>query len=278
MKVVEKSLQAAGIRTDVSIRDGKELPLICINPLSRKLFDKLFDCPELGNRKIITYDLPGRMGSARPGDPETIYSMKGYSLHLDALLDGLDIKRCALFGLSLGGHIALDYMAQRNPGRTAGIISYGSPPLRDRSDFSKAFLPAEGGASLFQGAISPEEAVNIVRPMTADPREQEAAVEAVLDSDPFSRTWLVESFSREEFFNECSYVLSTSKPVLLCYGKKEKTVSLPYLEEVGIMQQRSEILRLLEDQSHFPDLSPGSLFIRHLADFLEGIDAEPGLD
>ncbi len=63
--------------------------------------------PRLAERfRVLSYDLLGHGGSARPGG---VYSMAGFVEQLQHLVDGLGIEHFALVGFSLGGMIAPAY-------------------------------------------------------------------------------------------------------------------------------------------------------------------------
>jgi pimeloyl-ACP methyl ester carboxylesterase len=85
--------------------------------------------PRLAERfRVLSYDLLGHGGSARPGGA---YSMAGFVEQLQHLVDGLCIERFALVGFSLGGMIAPAY-ALAHAGRVGALAVLHS--AYDRSD------------------------------------------------------------------------------------------------------------------------------------------------
>ncbi|MFT5259021.1 MAG: pimeloyl-ACP methyl ester carboxylesterase [Saprospiraceae bacterium] len=76
--------------------------------------------------QVLSYDL---LGHGASGPPPTLLDLSAFANQLKALLDELNIKRCAIVGFSLGGMInrrfAMDY-----PGRTWALAILNSPHER----------------------------------------------------------------------------------------------------------------------------------------------------
>lgn len=119
---------------------GTGLPILFIhgNSASRKAFERQLTDPQLFTRhRLIAIDLPGHGESADAINPERTYSMPGYAAAVQEVLTILGIRRAALYGWSLGGHIALE-MVPRWPG-VAGLMITGAPPV------------AQGAEAIFAG-------------------------------------------------------------------------------------------------------------------------------
>lgn len=133
--------------------------------------------PELD---VIAWDAPGAGATPEPTDP---FTFEDWADALAGLLDGLDLDRVHLLGLSWGGVLAQMFLA-RHPGRARSLIladtyagwagSLGRETARQRLDrglvdselppaeFARAYLP-----SMF-GAAPPAEAVALLTEVLAD--------------------------------------------------------------------------------------------------------------
>lgn len=92
--------------------------------------------PQLSkNFSCLTVDLPGH-GKTRVIGGDEYYNMPNTATALINLLDNLKIKKCYLFGYSMGGRLAL-YLAINFPTRFEKIIlESASPGLRDEVERS----------------------------------------------------------------------------------------------------------------------------------------------
>ncbi|MFV2032292.1 MAG: alpha/beta fold hydrolase [Gammaproteobacteria bacterium] len=112
--------------------------------LNRHIWDE-YQAVLSSRYRVLTYDLYGHGGSTPP--PE-IPSLRLFSEQLRALLDALEIDRCAIVGFSLGGMInrrfAIDY-----PERVSALVILNSPhersPEQQKLVEKRAADTSEGG-------------------------------------------------------------------------------------------------------------------------------------
>lgn len=99
--------------------------------LNRHMWDGQWDA--LTSRyRVVRYDLMGHGESAKPGGP---YQLGQFVAQLAALLDGLELARCALVGFSFGGMIIRGF-ALAHPGRVDALAILNS--AHDRTDAERA--------------------------------------------------------------------------------------------------------------------------------------------
>lgn len=124
-----KSLETSHARIAYAETAGKGLPLLMIhgNSTSHQVFRNQLEGSIGAAHRCIAFDLPGHGGSNDAHDPDRSYNMQGYGATAIELMQALDIDRYAVLGWSLGGHIALDMMAQTDA--LAGVMITGSPPI-----------------------------------------------------------------------------------------------------------------------------------------------------
>jgi pimeloyl-ACP methyl ester carboxylesterase len=121
---------ATGV-ADIAVREsgggGPTVLMLHGNSSCKEIFARQFDSP-LGERfRLIAMDLPGHGASSDARDPASGYILSGYVSTALEVLWQLGVTRAAVFGWSLGGHVALD-MISRFPGLTGVMIS-GTPPV-----------------------------------------------------------------------------------------------------------------------------------------------------
>ncbi len=101
---------------------GTGLPLLMIhgNSTSHQVFRNQLDGAVGAAHRCVAFDLPGHGDSENAKDPDRTYWMEGYAAAAVELMKSLGIDRYAVLGWSLGGHIALDMMAQTDA--LAGVM------------------------------------------------------------------------------------------------------------------------------------------------------------
>jgi pimeloyl-ACP methyl ester carboxylesterase len=116
---------------ELAVRDsgGRGPPVLLVhgNSASKAIFAHQFDGPLAESLRLIAFDLPGHGQSSDAFEPTRGYTIGGYAAAAVALLNALGVARAAVFGWSLGGHVALDMIA-RLPG-IGGVMISGTPPI-----------------------------------------------------------------------------------------------------------------------------------------------------
>jgi pimeloyl-ACP methyl ester carboxylesterase len=271
MKTEAKKLMLGSGPVMVTMRRGSLPALVFIhgNSLSRELFKPFFESPELEHLEMICWDLPGHGESPPPEEPESFYSMQGYTAHLGDLLDCLVPGPYLLVGFSLGGHIAMQAVASKFVPEPVGLVTIGSPPLESPADFPAAFRIQSGRASLFDGEINPSDAEDIAAAISPDVQIQTRLAQWILAADPAARINLFRNLSIQPFINEDEFVHNTDLPLLVCFGEKEQVVKLEFLEAKGLTAEPADSIRILPQEGHLPDFSRSGGFTAELLSFLE---------
>lgn len=116
---------------DIAVREspgvGPAVLMLHGNSASMAVFQPQFDCPLCSSYRLIAMDLPGHGASSDAFDPAFGYTLAGYATAAVEVLARLGVGRAALFGWSLGGHVALD-MISRFDG-ASGVMISGTPPV-----------------------------------------------------------------------------------------------------------------------------------------------------
>jgi pimeloyl-ACP methyl ester carboxylesterase len=116
---------------EIAVRDaggaGPPVLLIHGNSASKAIFARQFESSLAQTLRLIAIDLPGHGQSSDAFEPAKGYTIGGYARAAVEVLEALGVARAAVFGWSLGGHVALDMIA-RVPG-IAGVMISGTPPI-----------------------------------------------------------------------------------------------------------------------------------------------------
>ncbi len=163
--------------------DAKDVVLIHGIGLDRYIW-KCFLSPLTSCYRVLSYDLSGH---GRSRAPQTEPTLSVYSKQLKALLDELEIKRCAIIGFSLGGMInrrfTLDF-----PECVQALVILNSPhqrtPGQQRLIEQRASDTAQGGPGATIEATMERWFTQAYR--HANPGAVQQVRECVLGNDPVS--------------------------------------------------------------------------------------------
>lgn len=104
----------------LQVGDSSNPPLVCLHAMMTSSAHLAAELGALLDRfYLIMPDLPGQ--SARGLPIRLPYTDHSHAQWLQEILDEMDIKEAPLFGVSLGGFVALQF-ASTNPGRTTSLI------------------------------------------------------------------------------------------------------------------------------------------------------------
>lgn len=208
--------------------DGPAVVLLHAFPLDSGMFDRLV--PLLaGVARVVTVDLPGLGRSPVPDVPPSMGGAAGGVLDV---LDGLDIDRAVVLGVSTGGYVALQ-LAAAAPGRIEALVLGSTTPHRIEPD-----VPAD------RGDVADEvESTGSTRPVadSADEglgptahREQPGLVQQVAATiaaaDPDGVAWMARAIAMR---SDTTEVLRTfAGPVVLLFGEEDEATPVARGEEM----------------------------------------------
>jgi len=107
---------------------GSGLPLLMLHGAgaSKGVFFRQFGSLTAQKHRVVSIDLLGHGRSDRAVEPEQAYTLEGFATGVIDVLNFMGIERIAIFGWSLGGHIAIELLRD-HPDRLAGIMLTGTP-------------------------------------------------------------------------------------------------------------------------------------------------------
>src|SRR5579859_8038528 len=107
-------------------RRGVPLLMIHGNSSCRGVFRHQLEA-SFGDRRLVSFDLPGHGDSSDAPDPTRTYTRPGLAEATLELLERLGLPEVVVLGWSLGGHVGME-MLPRFPG-IRGLMIVGSPPI-----------------------------------------------------------------------------------------------------------------------------------------------------
>ncbi|MFN7365888.1 MAG: alpha/beta fold hydrolase [Alphaproteobacteria bacterium] len=119
---------------------GDTLLLIHGNSTSKEYMIRQLD--ELGTKyKMLALDLPGHGESDNAVVPLDTYTLAGYGRVCCEFIEKLNLGPVTVVGWSLGGHIAMEMMAE-NPSLLRGVLIACAPPFTpSENGLKEAYLP-----------------------------------------------------------------------------------------------------------------------------------------
>jgi pimeloyl-ACP methyl ester carboxylesterase len=245
---------------------GEGLPLVLLHgsSYSMSVFSHLFT-GELGlSFRLIAVDLPGHGLSDDASDPMRAYSVRGFSDCVEDLVSHLELASFAMFGWSLGGHVAIEVAARGLP--VTGLVLSGTPPV------SAGFLAALSGFKVSSGlALASRRHFDL-----RDAGKFESLciaqgsrlfVSDLMRADGRVRQLFGKSLMHGECQDQRRFVETTSIPVCLLNGAHDPFVRLSYMAKIkGRYPGFTPIT--IEGAGHAVFHEKPAIFSRILVDFL----------
>ena len=218
--------------------------------------------------KVITYDVRGH-GQSEAVDSIAFetrrYSCELFADDLHALLDGLDMEKPVICGLSLGGMIAQAY-AVKYPDDLRALV------LADTAASS-----ALGWGEKLQKALLPKWAVKLLIRCLSRERYAQFAFSFFKDIEPEVKEYLIREhlkFKKEELLKVTDAIydfqlleLSRIKvPTLIVVGERERKAVLAHAEKIHELIEDSSIV-IVRDAMHASNLENPERFNKELEEF-----------
>jgi pimeloyl-ACP methyl ester carboxylesterase len=215
---------------------------------------------------LVAFDLPGHGGSPPPLDPQLAYSLAGYSRVTREVAASLGLRRPVVVGHSLGGHIALEAVADGLA--ISGIMVFGTPPLRTLADFPAAFHLDQLGDINVRGKLNQAEILHFAELFMPDGIQPPPYyVRSIAATDPAAREVFGASLNRSTHANEQTVLESIRFPAILL-GELDRLVSIEYIRNLKIPNLWRGSVQLVPAAGHCPQYDRPDSFDALLTDFL----------
>ena len=255
-----------------SAGSGPAVLFIHGNSACKEVFDLQLDGPSGNRYRMIAFDLPGHGESSDAPDPEHSYHIAAYADVAVMLLEHLDVRRFAIVGWSLGGHIGLELLT-RDLG-VAGLLITGTPPVgRDPADMAAGFLPSphmeftgREHLSDLEAAAYADETTGIV---------EEFMRHAVRRTDGRARSLMMEAAAAGRHADQRKLVETSPVPLAVVTGADEPFVNNAYLASLDYANLWEGEIHVVADSGHAPFRDARQAFDPILARFLGAVHSDP---
>jgi pimeloyl-ACP methyl ester carboxylesterase len=233
MSVVDQTIRALDIDLSVRQSAGKGLPIVLIHGsgASKAVFDRQFESPLADIFRLIAFDLPGHGASADARDP-ALYGFAGLARVTGALIETLGIERAAVFGWSLGGHVAIE-LAGSHPG-VAGLMISGAPPVgRGPLALLRAFQITRDMMLGGKESFTPAEEERWLKMALGSAPYPEALAD-LRRIDPRVRPAVSRAMWKPEGFDQRKVVETADFPVAFVNGANDPVVRLSFFDGLDV--------------------------------------------
>lgn len=245
MRIVERTIQ--GPHGAILLKDtgGEGLPLVMLHGSgsSSEVFARQLESPTLAGHRLVALDLPGHGRSADAEHPEEAYTVRGLAETVATVLERLRIGNCAVFGWSLGGHVAIELAARLTTVR--GLFLVGTPPVtRGPLGLLRAFQAHWDLLLASKVTYTHKDAVRFER-LCFDDTGHPAFLAAIERADGRMRSVFLKSLMRGDGTDQKRFVETTDIPVAVLNGATDPFVRLGYMQSVAyshLWRQRCHVI------------------------------------
>ncbi|MCA0370354.1 MAG: alpha/beta hydrolase [Proteobacteria bacterium] len=207
---------------------GDTLFLIHGNSTSKEYMIRQLDA--LGTTyRMIALDLPGHGESENAQDPDGTYTLGGYAQLCAEVIEKLGLPPVIVVGWSLGGHIAVEMMAQ-NPGLLRGALIACAPPFTPSGECLKeAYLPTYSAPlSMKVEPFTLEDVKSYITQGVIDFDQYPLLAKAGMRAHGLARHTMVSAVLRGDGLDERATVESSPVPVGILMAKGEHAINNAY--------------------------------------------------
>jgi len=241
------------------------------NSSSKIVFDKQLQSQLTERHRLVAIDLPGHGDSANANNPESDYTIAGYAKLLTEVTQHLELTNVVLVGWSLGGHIAIEAVAQGLP--AIGMVLSGTPPVGPGFELmAEAFnMAAMGNTSK---ADFSEQDVNDFANATIGGATlvTEELRQAVARTDGISREIMLQtSADPNSAHDQRQLVEQWQHPIAVFQGADDVFIQSQYLDGLNWKNLWHGKVQYFDNCGHAPFWQDSEQFNDLLQDFLQDL-------
>jgi pimeloyl-ACP methyl ester carboxylesterase len=252
--------ESAGVGPDVLFIHG--------NSACKEVFDLQLD-GESGQRyRMIAFDLPGHGASSDAPEPGNSYHIAAYAEVAMMLLEHLGVRRCAIVGWSLGGHIGIELLTRDLD--VAGLLITGTPPVGGApADMAAGFLPSPHMEFTGREHLSDAEAGAYADETTGV--AEDFMRRAVRRTDGQARSIMMAAAAAGRHADQRTLVATSPVPLAVVTGADEPFVNNAYLASLDYANLWEDRIHVIADSGHAPFRDAREEFDPILARFLGAV-------
>lgn len=225
--------------------------------------------------QIFAFDLPGHGRSDNATDPATTYAVHGMADVVGRAIDQLGLVRPAIYGWSMGGHVALELAAGRSD--LAGLALSGTPPIGPGTIAALRGFHAKWDMLLAsKESFSLRDAERFMR-LCFGASGSERFLADIQRADGRARVHFMRSLLRGEATDERRFVETSAVPVAMINGADDPIVRRSYIEHLDYAALWRDTCHAIPGAAHAPFVEQPQAFNRLLHLFLRDLAIRPML-
>ncbi len=231
---------------------GRGLPVLLIHGSgsSRQVFARQMQSELARQLRLIAIDLPGHGQSQDAPDPMRTYGVTGLADCLGEAMDKFGVRRFAVYGWSLGGHVALQMLAT-NP-NIAGVMISGAPPVQAGTlGMLRGFHPSLD-LLLASREVYSQRDIARFEALCFGQSAIPAFGEAIARADGRLRNLFVKSLSRGEGADQRRTFENADVPVAIVQGARDPFVRLSYIAGLDAPMLLDGHINVIPGAGHAP--------------------------
>lgn len=252
---------------------GAGLPVLMIhgNSTSHGVFRNQLDGAIGAAHRCIAFDLPGHGASDDAIDPERTYNVAGYGAAAIELMQALGVQRYAVLGWSLGGHIALDMLAQTDA--LAGVMITGSPPITQGKGAVNEGFEGDIEHSMASKQVLTEEEIDAFAHNTCGPNApyDPFLKQAVARCDGRSRALMVAKLACGVGRNQQDLAINSPVPLAIVNGAEDAFINNAFIAALAYTSLWDGQVHDIAGVGHAPFWEVPDVFDAYLSRFLNDV-------
>ncbi|NVO58514.1 alpha/beta fold hydrolase [Rhodobacteraceae bacterium B1Z28] len=224
--------------------------------------------------RCVAFDLPGH-GVSPNADPDKDYNLAAYAQIVAELVERLKLGRPIIFGWSLGGYVALEYVAAGNP-ITALAICGTSPVRTYPDDMPKGYIPSPHMELAGKRFHSPHEKGQYATHTIGLQKDAEPILwQAVWRTDGHAREQAFAKLKTTDWQRQISVIQSKDVPFVMINGPNDPFINHTYCARSEFGTPFSAHPILIEGAGHAPFLEDPKPFTQEFLRFIRAAQSLP---
>lgn len=254
-----------------SEKDAPAVLFIHGNSASKEAFIHQFESPLLQNYRLVAIDLPGHGESDDVVDLDTVCSTATFAQIIADVIPALGLKKVTIVGWSLGGHLAIEILAQGTA--LTGLVLTGTPPCGPGlADMTEAFIPSPHMALTGKPDFTDEEALTYASAVYNTADVPQSLLNGVKRAQGAVRGTLLAKFADPSSGHDQKQVVATTTvPIAVLQGKADAFMSLDYFAKLKWNNLWQNKIIPISNAGHAPFLEQPDEYNALLSAFLKDI-------
>lgn len=275
MSITEVAVTANGLRIAGRQSSGTARALVMLHGsgASSRVFHSQLDSVLGETFRLVALDLPGHGDSTDSSDPAHDYTVTGLAGIIDTVINELDLHEPAIYGWSLGGHVAIQLAAMRQD--VAGLVLTGTPPVGPGPLASLRGFHTHWDMLLASKAhFSRADAERFMRLCYGNAGEQ-SLLDDIQRSDGRLRQHFLRSLMRGDGADQKRVVETADMPVAMINGEDDPIIRRSYLEHLAYRELWGGRCHFIPGADHAPFWQQPVLFNQLLHRFMRDLALRP---